>query len=246
MHSMVSNYFLFKLEIKNLFTLNFLALDENMNLNDRYSTVSTPNHSTSRSSSLVKLSSSISSSKTSLNSQTITNETTCNFTSSLKNDFISTKKNQSENLTVSADSANVATSAQTKAATAGVATVIETDNEKFNNKQSIKSVIINSVENLIYFLFYFFFLNRLQLFFQYLFLNSSINNIDDHDSECFDSSEINLSKQTLTETNYLNNFFVILTILFITLTLYIYIFLIYTHVTRIEMQLAEIQKLFNT
>ena len=32
MHSMVSNYFLFKLEIKNLFTLNFLALDENMNL----------------------------------------------------------------------------------------------------------------------------------------------------------------------------------------------------------------------
>lgn len=124
------------------------------------------------------------------------------------------------------------------------------DDNYDERNQSFTSICLNSIELLVYYIISFLFLNRLQLFFQYLFMNSSINNIDDYETPS-ESIQTETTKTTTTATsarssNYMNTFLIFITIALIMLTLYIYIFLIYFHVIKIESKLSEIQKLFDS
>lgn len=118
-----------------------------------------------------------------------------------------------------------------------------------DKNQSFTSHVLNSIEFLLFYMISFLFLNRLQLFFQYLFMNSSINSLDDYD---YDSARgvvkktENKIKSNESTSNYLSTILICITIVLIMLTLYIYIFLIYFHVIKIESKLSEIQKLFNS
>ena len=191
---------------------------------EKFSTASTSNQSSLSSSSL-------SSSKSSLTSLVQLN--THNLDTSFdETDFL--LKNKSTNEILSPN-ALVETTTITK---------IQNTNKK-NETQSFKSVLINSAENLINFLISFLLINKLQLFFHYLFFNSSINNFDDDDNDADYYYEFN-NNNSKKSSNFLNNFLVILTIIIIAFTLYIYVFLIFVHVCKIETQLSEIQKLFNT
>ncbi len=195
---------------------------------EKFSTASTSNQSSLSSSSL-------SSSKSSLTSLVQLNTQNLD-TSFDETDFLLKNKSTNEILSPNALVETTTTSASTIAK-------IQNTNKMKNETQSFKSVLINSAENLINFLISFLLINKLQLFFHYLFFNSSINNFDDDDNDADYYYEFNNSKKS---SNFLNNFLVILTIIIIAFTLYIYVFLIFVHVCKIETQLSEIQKLFNT
>lgn len=107
-------------------------------------------------------------------------------------------------------------------------------NTQTTNNKTLKSTVCNSIESFIYCLISFFFFNKLQLFFQYLFMN--------YETEYF----IQRSTSSNETNNYLNHLLLFITIILIMLTLYVYIFLIYFHINKIESQLNEIQKLFNS
>lgn len=110
-------------------------------------------------------------------------------------------------------------------------------NTQTTNNKTLKSTVCNSIEMFIYCLISFFFFNKLQLFFQYLFMN--------YETEYF-INDLQRSTSSNETNNYLNYLLLFITIILIMLTLYVYIFLIYFHINKIESQLNEIQKLFNS